>query len=106
MSNRSHNNLLIAILLGQHYSRIMRTYHIVALFASNVISGAALKLVRGHRGSKRDAQTRIIGGNEANTSKYPYAVSLLSSYLEDALSPSGHFCGGSLIGPDVVLSAA
>jgi secreted trypsin-like serine protease len=76
----------------------MKTYQIVALFASNVISGAAFKLLRGHHGREGDAQTRIIGGNEANTSEYPYAVSLFS--------PSGHYCGGSLIGPDVVLSAA
>jgi len=76
-------------------------------FVSSVFSGAsAYKLLRGHHDSERDAQTRIIGGNEANTGEYPYAVSLSSSYFEDAVSPSGHFCGGSLIGPDVVLSAA
>ena len=84
----------------------MKTCQIVAFFVSSVFSGAsAYKLLRGHHDSERDAQTRIIGGNEANTGEYPYAVSLASSYFEDAVSPSGHFCGGSLIGPDVVLSA-
>ena len=42
---------------------------------------------------------RIIGGEDAAQSQYPYAVSLLSL--------SGrHVCGGSLIAPDMVLSAA
>jgi secreted trypsin-like serine protease len=88
------------------YSQIMKTYQIVALFTSGTISGVVFKLLCGHHDRKGDAQTRIIGGSKANTSEYPYAVSLLSSYFEDALSPSGHFCGGSFINPDVVLSAA
>mmetsp|Transcript_11578 Transcript_11578/g.25015 ORF Transcript_11578/g.25015 Transcript_11578/m.25015 type:complete len:640 (-) Transcript_11578:329-2248(-) len=41
---------------------------------------------------------RIIGGSEAPSTRYPYAVS-----LQDRL---GHFCGGSLISPNVVLTAA
>jgi secreted trypsin-like serine protease len=84
----------------------MKTYQFVVLFISNVISGAAFKLLCGHHHSERDAQTCIIGRNEANISKYPYVVSLLSSYLKDALLPNRHFCSGSLINPDMVLSAA
>lgn len=42
--------------------------------------------------------TRIIGGSEANEGRYSFAVS-----MQDRI---GHFCGGSLIAPDVVLSAA
>jgi hypothetical protein len=42
--------------------------------------------------------TRIINGNKAVEDRYSYAVS-----LQDDV---GHFCGGSLIAPDVVLSAA
>lgn len=42
--------------------------------------------------------TRIIGGDKATEGRYPYAVS-----LQDDI---GHFCGGSLIAKDVVLSAA
>ncbi len=42
--------------------------------------------------------TKIIGGSPANITDYPWYV-LVASY-------SGHFCGGSLIAPDVVLSAA
>lgn len=42
--------------------------------------------------------TRIIGGNEAVEDRYSYSVSLQGS--------NGHFCGGSLIAKDVVLTAA
>jgi len=40
---------------------------------------------------------RIIGGSTAPSNRYPYSASLQSG---------GHFCGGSLIGPDVILTAA
>ena len=44
-------------------------------------------------------ETRIVGGFEAEDGRHPYSVSLQS--------PSGnHFCGGSLILKDVVLTAA
>jgi len=39
---------------------------------------------------------RIIGGDEATEDRFSYAVSLSDDW--------GHFCGGSLIAPDVVLS--
>ncbi|KAL7465259.1 hypothetical protein ACHAXS_005591 [Conticribra weissflogii] len=42
--------------------------------------------------------TRIIGGQEAVEDRYSYAVSLHGS--------RGHFCGGSLIAKDIVLTAA
>ena len=84
----------------------MRTSQI-ALFASNALfSGAsAYKLLRGHHGVSETgaAQTRIIGGDDANTGEYPYAVSLS---FPSWVSTSPHFCGGSMIGPDVVLTAA
>eukprot|EP00578_Thalassiosira_sp_NH16_P024038 CAMPEP_0181095950 /NCGR_PEP_ID=MMETSP1071-20121207/10779_1 /TAXON_ID=35127 /ORGANISM="Thalassiosira sp., Strain NH16" /LENGTH=662 /DNA_ID=CAMNT_0023178339 /DNA_START=134 /DNA_END=2119 /DNA_ORIENTATION=+ len=41
---------------------------------------------------------RVIGGTKAEDGRYPYSVSL-QNY-------GGHFCGGSLIGRDVVLTAA
>lgn len=43
-------------------------------------------------------ESRIINGVDANPTRYPYTVS-----LQDG---SFHFCGGSLIAPDLVLSAA
>eukprot|EP01082_Thalassiosira_pseudonana_P003005 g3497.t1 g3497 contig12:2188440-2189856(-) len=50
-------------------------------------------------GAVKDGPTpRIIGGDEADVGRYPYIVSLQDNV--------GHFCGGSLIAPDVVLTAA
>ena len=46
----------------------------------------------------RELNTRIIGGKEANEDRFSYAVSL-SDHI-------GHFCGGSLIAKDVILTAA
>ena len=42
--------------------------------------------------------TRIIGGSEATEDGYSYAVS-----LQDSI---GHFCGGSLMAKDAILTAA
>jgi trypsin len=44
------------------------------------------------------AETRIIGGQETSKMRFPYAVS-----IQDNI---GHFCGGSLIAPDMILTAA
>ena len=44
-------------------------------------------------------ETRIVGGFEAEEDRHPYSVSLQDPY-------SGHFCGGSLILKDVILTAA
>ena len=43
-------------------------------------------------------ESRIVGGTYASTSDFPYLVSIQDDF--------GHFCGGSLIAPDVVLTAA
>lgn len=48
--------------------------------------------------SERKLDQRIIGGSEATEDRYSYAVSLSDDI--------GHFCGGSLIAKDVVLTAA
>jgi len=44
-------------------------------------------------------ETRIIGGSEATKDRYSYTVSIQNV-------DGGHFCGGSLISKDVVLTAA
>lgn len=40
--------------------------------------------------------TRIIGGSRAESTRYPYSVS-----LQDRI---GHYCGGSLIAPNIILT--
>ena len=42
-------------------------------------------------------ETRIIDGDDAPPGRYPYAASLQDD--------DGHYCGGSLVGRNVVLSA-
>ena len=42
--------------------------------------------------------SRIIGGSKAATSRFPYLVSLQDSF--------GHYCGGALVAPNIVLTAA
>jgi trypsin len=49
-------------------------------------------------GDARKLQSRIINGIEAPINRYPYTVSLQYGDF--------HFCGGSLIAPDLVISAA
>ena len=60
------------------------------------------KSIRGGDESQRDLRVknhnRIIGGDVASVGRYSYTVS-----LQDDI---GHFCGGSLIAKDVVLTAA
>jgi trypsin len=50
------------------------------------------------RESEVTRDPRIIGGSQAQSGKFKYSVS-----LQDSI---GHFCGGSLISSDVVLTAA
>jgi len=66
------------------------------IYRLSVLASASAS-IRGAR-RREAAGARIIGGREATDGRYPYAVS-----LQDSI---GHFCGGSLIAPDVVLSAA
>jgi len=54
--------------------------------------------LHGTRGTGLSKENRIIGGGLSDKDEYPYAVSLKGR--------GGHFCGGSLIARDVVLSAA
>ena len=45
-----------------------------------------------------EMQPRIIGGDEMSPTRYPFTVSLRMN--------GEHFCGGTLIAPDVILTAA
>ncbi len=74
-------------------------YLLVLSQQSSVTSAAShLRRKQHHDARGLDPDTRIIGGSEATEDRYSYAVSLRNEY--------GHFCGGSLIAKDVVLTAA
>ena len=69
-----------------------------AFLTSQLCTVAYSISLRGADSNERALGTRIIGGDRATEDRYSYAVS-----LEDEV---GHFCGGSLIAPDVVLTAS
>ena len=50
------------------------------------------------------AEPEIVGGRTARANEFPFAVALLEHGESDRVD--AHFCGGSLIGPDLVLTAA
>jgi len=62
--------------------------HIVAPLALMCLSGL----------TQAGATTKIVGGTQANPGEYPFIVS-----LQDSI---GHFCGGSVISPTHILTAA
>lgn len=48
------------------------------------------------------AQLRIVGGDDAELTRYPYHTSL----YRNSIQTSDFICGGTLVAPDVILSAA
>lgn len=59
--------------------------------------------------SAEGAGDRVFGGNEADKGEWPFQVALLTSEMLDASpasQPDAQFCGGSLIAPEWVLTAA
>ncbi|MBE1875504.1 S1 family peptidase [Myceligenerans pegani] len=46
----------------------------------------------------------IVGGKDATTRHYPWMVFL--GRVGDTTTPSGHFCGGTLVAPTMVVTAA
>lgn len=62
-----------------------------------VITALALSTVSFTAAHASDIHTRIVGGVEAVRGEFPFIVSLQSRW--------GHFCGGSLIAEDWVMTA-
>ena len=71
--------------------RLLTALVLAAAFASTGAASAAAP------------EPRIVGGHPAPAGAYPWAVALVASHLP---AERGQFCGGSLIEPDVVLTAA
>ena len=89
--------------------RITRRTIAVALLAATA-AAACVGLVKINRrapaaaapgGSRGTAA--IVNGEDAPNDKFPWMVSLR---VPGTSAPGGHFCGGSLIRPDTVLTAA
>jgi len=55
-----------------------------------------------------ETDSRIVGGKEAKDGRYSYAVSLIDVIFDSYgnIQTLAHFCGGSLITKDIVLTAA
>jgi len=81
----------------------MKTFRLLSITLvlsqhSTQSSARSIRRRRDASNAERELDARIIGGSEANEDRYSYAV----SFQDDI----GHFCGGSLIAQDVVLTAA
>lgn len=70
----------------------------------------ALRALLAEGGAETDAETpRVFGGNDAARGAWPFQVALLQSWRLDARAESqlyAQFCGGSVIAPDLILTAA
>jgi len=65
-------------------------------------------LARAEQSAKGEGD-RVFGGHEADQGEWPFQVALLTSEMLDdspESQPDAQFCGGSLIAPDWVLTAA
>ena len=106
------NILQISILIISLLKRVMKemkkelrlkeiNYLLSSLFIFLTLflfSGCQIYSIGEEENSDSNLRERIINGVEAIEGRYSYAVS-----LQDNL---GHFCGGSLIAKDIVLTAA
>jgi secreted trypsin-like serine protease len=64
------------------------------------------KLVQKKPQTGRAQNSEIILGSAVGVAIYPFQVSLIAAEVAKGQEPEGHFCGGSLIGPTWVLTAA
>ena len=83
---------------GNDESDHPRRIFFTKLSKRKTIATAQIELNASKESNEIPNDPRIIGGSLSTKGRYPYAVSLNRA--------GGHFCGGSLIAKDVVLSAA
>jgi secreted trypsin-like serine protease len=77
------------------HASIASTMACAILFLKSIVSSA-------HQVDDRELNSRIIGGTYADAKRYPYYT-----YLRKTLRSGSVFvCGGSLVNPDVVMTAA
>lgn len=79
-------------------SVLLLTANAAGVHVSSTRLGGGSSETRDQPAQARILESRIINGINAPVDRYPYTVSL---QLEER-----HFCGGSLVAPDIVLSAA
>ena len=91
-------SFLITYLQAYLYRFKMKLQLLLLSTISNMFLLVSARSLRGLNSEDDGRDSRIIGGNEATPNSYPFAVS-----LQDG---QGHFCGGSLIARNVVLTAA
>lgn len=72
--------------------------------APRYLSLSVALILAGMGSASASASTRIVGGNESTEGTWPWIVSLQKSSASNAYE--GHFCGGSLIAANWVLTAA
>ena len=81
----------------------------MALLAATAATAAVFLIKQDARGASAAAvggTNAIVGGEDAPNDKFPWMVSLQTADDESDDDPVGHFCGGTLIRPDTVLTAA
>ena len=88
-------SLLLGIARNISHIDVLDMAHI-HFYAFFLFQALTLTNARSFRGDS-EKRNLIIGGGEAEKGRYPYMVS-----FQDEMS---HFCGGSLIARDVVLTA-
>jgi len=98
-----HFLLLAAIIGGFNFTTVV----VVAQGGEGLASslrGGGIKNNNNHSRRHRRTSTRIIGGTIAPTSRYTYYTSLRR--ILSGGTTGSHFCAGSLIAPQVILTAA
>ncbi|KAK3255108.1 hypothetical protein CYMTET_35735 [Cymbomonas tetramitiformis] len=71
------------------------------------VNASAVKHVSNLPGKTVDRMERVVGGDVVKLrGEYPFMVSVQRAYDDKENAPHAHVCGGSLIAPNVVLTAA